>query len=172
MAELDGVPLLEHAIRAVEAVPAIERVVVVLGARAGEIRAGIHFGDAEVVVCEDWDRGQAASLRCGIAAIADDADAVVVTLGDMPKVTPAVIERFASLAAEHGAQTRARGIFDGAPGHPVALGSAYFADLMALEGDVGARGVLKRIGAFSVEVGHLCSGVDVDTPETLEDLRR
>lgn len=66
----------------------------------------------------------------------------------MPKVTPAVIERFASLAAEHGAQTRARGVFDGAPGHPVALGSAYFADLMALEGDVGARDVLKRIGPF------------------------
>jgi len=171
LAELDGIPLLEHALRAVEAVPAIERIVVVLGARADEIRARVDFGSAEVVVCEDWDSGQAASLRCAIAAIAGDADAAVLTLGDMPRVTPQVIARFADLAAEHGAHTRARGVFDGAPGHPVALGRAYFGDLMALEGDVGARDVLKRIGAYPVEVGHLCSGVDVDTPETLDGLR-
>ncbi len=42
---------------------------------------------------------------------------------------------------------------------------------MALEGDVGARDVLKRIGAFGIEVGDLCSGIDIDTPEALEDLR-
>jgi molybdenum cofactor cytidylyltransferase len=171
LAELDGVPLLEHAIRAVEAVPSIDRIVVVLGARAEEIRAGVDVGSAEVVVCENWDAGQAASLRRGIAAVAGEADAVVLTLGDMPRVTSQVVARFADLAVEHGSHTRARGVFDGAPGHPVALGSAYFDDLMALEGDVGARDVLKRIGAFPIEVGHLCSGIDVDTPETLEDLR-
>ena len=171
LAELDGVPLLEHAIRAVEAVPAIGRIVVVLGARADEIRAGVDFGSAEVVVCEDWDSGQAASLRCGVAAVADDADAVVLTLGDMPRITPQVIARFADLARRYGAHTRARGMFDGAPGHPVALGSAYFDDVMALQGDVGARDVLKRIGAYGIECGELCSGIDIDTPEALEDLR-
>jgi molybdenum cofactor cytidylyltransferase len=170
LAKLDGVPLLEHAIRAVQAVPGIDRIVVVLGARADEIRAGVDFGSAEVVVCEDWASGQAASLRCGIAAVADDADAVVLTLGDMPKVTPQAIARFVELAAAHGPHTRARGTFDGAPGHPVALGSAYFRDVAALEGDVGARDVLKRIGAYPIEIGHLCSGIDVDTPQALEDL--
>jgi CTP:molybdopterin cytidylyltransferase MocA len=89
----------------------------------------------------------------------------------MPKITPQVIARFAELAAEHGEQTRARGMFDGEPGHPVALGSAYFADIAALQGDVGARAVLKRIGAHPIECGHLCSGIDIDTPEALEDLR-
>ncbi len=171
LAELDGRPLLEHAIRAVEAVPTIERIVVVLGARAQEIQAGVDFGSAEVVVCEDWSTGQAASLRTGIAAVRDSADAVVLTLGDMPKITPQVIARFADLADEHGARTRARGLFDGAPGHPVALGSAYFDDMMGLEGDVGAREVLKRIGAFPIECAHLCSGIDIDTPEALDELR-
>jgi molybdenum cofactor cytidylyltransferase len=171
LAELDGVPLLEHAIRAVEAVPAIERIVVVLGARADEIRAGVDFGRAEALVCEDWRSGQAASLRCAVAAVAEDAEALVLTLGDMPRITPQVIARFADLAAEHRAHTRARAVFDGAPGHPVVLGSAYFAAIAQLRGDVGARDVLKRIGAFPVECGHLCSAVDVDTPEALENLR-
>jgi molybdenum cofactor cytidylyltransferase len=171
LAELDGVPLLEHAIRAVEAVPAIGRIVVVLGARADEVRAGVDVGRAEVVVSEDWRSGQAASLRRAIAAVADDADAVVLTLGDMPRITPQVIARFAELAAEHGAHTRARAVFDGVPGHPVALGSAYFDAIAELRGDIGARDVLKRIGAFAIECGHLCSAVDVDTPEALDRLR-
>lgn len=170
LAELDGIPLLEHALRAVEAVPAIDRIVVVLGARAEEIRAGVDLGLAEAVVCEDWADGQAASLRCGIEAIAG-ADAAVLTLGDMPRITPAVIGAFADLAARHGAQARARAIYDGMPGHPVVLGSDYFAQIAALQGDVGAREVLKAIGAHPIECAHLCSAADVDTPEALEALR-
>lgn len=170
LAELEGIPLLEHALRAAEAVPALERVVVVLGARAQEVRAGIQLGQAEAVVCADWEEGQAASLRCAIAAVAD-ADAAVLLLGDMPRITPQVIARFAELAAQHGAQVRARAVYDGLPGHPVALGSAYFDQLAALRGDVGAREVLKRIGAFAIECGHLCSPVDIDTPAALDELR-
>ncbi len=171
LAELDGIPLLEHAIRAVEAVPAIERIVVVLGARADEIRAGVDFGAAQSIVCADWAEGQAASLRCAIAAVAD-ADAAVLTLGDMPRITPQVIARFADLAAEHGSGARARAVYEGRPGHPVVLGSTYFPLVAQLSGDVGARDVLKRIGASAIECSHLCSAADVDTPQALEDLRR
>jgi molybdenum cofactor cytidylyltransferase len=170
LAELDGIPLLEHALRAVEAVPAIERIVVVLGARADEIRAGVDFGLAEPVVCSDWAEGQAASLRCGIDAVVG-AEAAVLTLGDMPRITPQVIARFADLAEEHGSLARARAVYDGMPGHPVVLGSAYFEQIAALHGDVGARDVLKAIGAVAIECSHLCSAADVDTPEALEDLR-
>jgi molybdenum cofactor cytidylyltransferase len=171
LAELDGIPLLEHALRAVEAVPAIERIVVVLGARAEEIRAGVDFGKAEVVVCEDWADGQAASLRCGIEAVAD-AEAAVLTLGDMPRITPQVIARFADLAVRHGAQARARAVYDGMPGHPVVLGREYFSQIAELRGDVGARAVLKAIGAHAIECSPLGSAADVDTPEALEQLRR
>lgn len=171
LAELDGIPLLEHALRAVEAVPAIDRIVVVLGARADEIRSGVELGRAEPVICADWDEGQAASLRCGIAAVAD-AEAAVLTLGDMPRVTPAVIARFADLAAEHGAVARARAVYDGTPGHPVVLGREYFEQVASLRGDVGARDVLKAIGAYPVECSQLSSAADVDTPEALEALSR
>jgi molybdenum cofactor cytidylyltransferase len=170
LAELDGIPLLEHALRAVEAVPAIDRIVVILGARADEIRAGVDFGLAEPVVCEDWADGQAASLRCGIAAVAD-ADAAVLTLGDMPRITPAVIAQFAQIAQRYGRTARARAIYDGLPGHPVVLGREYFAQITALQGDVGAREVLKAIGAHPIECSHLSSPADVDTPGALEELR-
>jgi molybdenum cofactor cytidylyltransferase len=170
LAELDSRPLLEHALRAVEAVPAIGRIVVVLGARADEVRAGVDFGATEVIVCEEWETGQSASLRRGIAAIAGDAEAAVITLGDMPRVTPQVIARFADVASEHGAVARARAVYDGAPGHPVVLGSAYFDAVSEIEGDIGARELLRRIGVVTIECAHLCSPVDIDTPVDLERL--
>ena len=171
LADLDGRPLLEHAIRSIEAVPAIERVVVVLGARADEIRAGVDFGATEVVVCEDWESGQSASLKAGIAAIAGDAEAAVITLGDMPRVTPQVIARFADLAAEHGAGARARAVYEGVPGHPVVLGRDHFAAVAAIEGDIGARELLRSIGVEKIECSGLGDGLDIDTPADLEGLR-
>src|SRR5436305_2377084 len=83
LADLDGRPVLEHAVRASCAVPGLERVVVVLGAFADEVLAQVEFGRAEPVVCSDWASGQAASLRCGLRALAG-VERVIVTLGDAP----------------------------------------------------------------------------------------
>ncbi len=171
LAELDGIPLLEHAIRSIEAVPSIERIVVVLGAHAAQIRAGVDFGAAEVVVSEDWATGQSASLKTAIAAIGDSAEAAVITLGDMPRVTSQVIARFAGLADEHGPLARARAVYDGRPGHPVVLGRAYFDAVAGIEGDVGARDLLRSIGVVEIECAHLCSAIDIDTPADLDRLR-
>ncbi|HUR86627.1 MAG TPA: nucleotidyltransferase family protein [Solirubrobacteraceae bacterium] len=171
LAELEGIPLLEHAIRSIEAVPAIERIVVVLGSHADVIRAGVDFGEVEVVVSEDWATGQSASLKTGIAAIAGEAGAAVITLGDMPRVTPQVIARFAEIAAARGSQARARAVYDGEPGHPVVLGRDYFDAVAEIEGDIGARELLKSIGVEKIECAHLCSAIDIDTPADLERLR-
>jgi len=73
LADLRGKPLLQHAVDAMNA--ALERAVVVLGHDAEAIRAAVDFGPAEVVVCEDWARGQGFSLRAGAAALAGDAGA-------------------------------------------------------------------------------------------------
>jgi CTP:molybdopterin cytidylyltransferase MocA len=171
LAPLDGAPLLAHAVGAMAAVPAIDRVVVVLGAHAEAVRAGVDLGGAEAVLCPEWAEGQAASLRCGVRALDGAADAVVITLGDQPRITPAVIARFAALGARHGRAARARAVYDGSPGHPVVLGADHLPALEGLSGDVGAREVLARVGALEIECGGLCSAADVDTPEELEAMR-
>src|SRR5205814_8568214 len=55
--------------------------------RSDAVRAGADLGGFEVVVCDDWQEGVAASLRAGVRALAG-VDHVVVLLGDMPFVTP------------------------------------------------------------------------------------
>ncbi len=162
LALVDGRPVLEWAVRAQCSVASLERVVVVVGSRADEALAAVDFGRAEPVVCPDWDRGQSASLRYGLQALAG-ASKVVVTLGDQPLVTPAVVELLA--AADGGT----RAVYDGRPGHPVVLGPDEILALTSLSGDRGARDLLR--GGPTIEVGDLCSGRDVDTPDDLEAIR-
>jgi molybdenum cofactor cytidylyltransferase len=162
LAELDGRPVLEWALAAPCAVPALARVVVVLGSQADEVLARVALGRAEPVVCANWEAGQSASLRCGLGALSG-ASRVIVTLGDQPRLSSLVVEHFVS----EPAGTRA--LYDGRPGHPVVLGPDQIRALRSVRGDQGARGLLA--GGRTVEVGHLCSGRDVDTPEDLEALR-
>jgi molybdenum cofactor cytidylyltransferase len=163
LADLHGRPLLAHAIDAMLAVPALDPVLVVLGHAADEIIERVDFGAAEVVVCEEWDRGQGFSLRRGIAAL-DAADAVVVTLGDQPFITPQVI---AGALDQLGGCDAVRAIYDGKPGHPVVLGRRVMDAVSELDGDVGARDLLARFDVRDWEAGHLASATDVDTPEEL-----
>ena len=171
LAELDGRPLLQHAIDAMLAVPAIDPVVVVLGAAADRVRAAVDLGAAHVVVCEAWAEGMAASLRCGVEAVGD-CDWVIVTLGDQPRVTPQVIAAVMDHADSAPAGTAAvRAAYDGAPGHPVALGHAMLPRLAQLSGDAGARDLLGGTDVMAFEAASLCDPADVDTPEELEALR-
>jgi molybdenum cofactor cytidylyltransferase len=172
LAELDGMPLLQHAVDAVLAVPAIDPVVVVLGASAERVREAVSLRAARAVVCPDWAEGMAASLRCGVEAVGD-AEWVIITLGDQPRVTAQVIAAIADEAASAPVGVTAiRAMYDGVPGHPVALSRAMLPGVAKLRGDVGARELLCSASVRTFEAGRLCDPVDVDTPEELEGLRR
>ena len=171
LAELDGVPLLQHAVDAMLAVPAIDPVVVVLGAQADRVRDAVAFAAARPVLCEDWADGMAASLRRGVEAVGD-CDWVVVTLGDQPRVTSQVIAAVLDHAESAPAGTAAvRAAYDGVAGHPVALARAILPAVAKLSGDVGARDLLGGADVRTFEAAHLCDPADVDTPEELEALR-
>ena len=171
LAELDGVPLLQHAVDAMLSVPAIDPVVVVLGAEAAGVRDAVDFGDARPVECADWQEGMAASLRCGVAAVGE-CDWVLVTLGDQPRVTPQVIAAVMDHADSAPAGTAAvRATYDGVAGHPVALARAILPEVAQLRGDVGARELLGHATVRTFEAAHLCDPGDVDTPQDLEALR-
>lgn len=162
LAPLHGRPLLEHAIRAQQAVTGLERIVVVLGSHANEIAEGVDFDDAEPVVCPNWADGQGASLRHGVCEL-QEARKVLLTLGDAPLITPQVIAHFLTEAPG------TRAAYDGAPGHPVVLGRKLLRAAAALRPHETLRDVDQRWRMM--ECGHLCSGRDVDTTDDLEALR-
>jgi molybdenum cofactor cytidylyltransferase len=167
LADLGGRPLLEHALRAMSAAP-LGRIVVVLGAAAEEILGAVDLHRAEPVVCDRWEEGQSASLACGLAAL-DDADAVVVALGDQPRLSPEAIGRVLGARAEDVLAVRAS--YGGEPGHPVLLERPLFGPLRDVTGDHGARNVLRSVKTREVPCDDLGGGEDVDSLAQLEALR-
>jgi CTP:molybdopterin cytidylyltransferase MocA len=166
LAELDGRPLLEHAVAAQCAVPELDRVVVVLGASASEVLRRVDFMRAETVVCSRWSEGQAYSLRCGVEHLtsrAPEVSRVIVTLGDQPRVGSELIARFV------GEPPGTRAVYGGVPGHPVVLGPVQLRAISGLRGDQGARELLQ--GGNTIECGDSSAVRDVDTPEDLEAIR-
>ncbi|MGN6189628.1 MAG: nucleotidyltransferase family protein [Conexibacter sp.] len=165
LARYDGAPLLEHALRAMRAVPELRRVVVTLGAAAEQILRAVDLHGAEPVIVDAWREGQSASLRAGVRALAADADAIVVTLGDQPHVSAASIARV--LAAWDEQVDAVRASFEGTPGHPVLLARSLYDAVEELRGDVGARALLdERASVRLVDCGAEAV-LDVDTPESL-----
>lgn len=169
LAPLAGRPLLEHALAAAAAGPAAATVVV-LGAHAEEIEAGVELGAATVVRCPDWERGQGASLRAGLAALGPEVGAALVTLGDVPFVPPAASRRL--LAARRPGLAAVRAAYAGNPGHPVLIERPLFAPLLAAPPDANPAALLREAGIETVECGDLGDPADVDTPEQLAALER
>jgi len=167
LAMLDGQPLLEHAIRAMTASP-VERVVVVLGSGADEISSAVDPQGATMIVCTRWEEGQSASLACGLAELAD-CEAVVVTLGDQPRMAAEAIRRV--IGARREGVDAARATYGGAPGHPVLLEQHLFGRMRDVTGDHGARNLLMSVHLVEVPCDDLGGGEDVDTPAQLDELR-
>ncbi|WP_274653611.1 nucleotidyltransferase family protein [Paenibacillus humicola] len=128
----------------------------------------------EIAVCADADKGMAQSLKCGIGrAEAAGADAAVVMLADQPFVTAELLRALAeSLQADPGIDYAASGHAD-VVGPPVLLTKSMFAAVRSLEGDQGARRLLKdsnfRGKVIRVSVPEQL--MDVDTPEDLRAAR-
>ncbi len=104
--------------------------------------------------------GQGASIACGIAA-AQSADGWVIALADMPAIPLDTIRRVAE-ALRTGATTAAP-VYRGQRGHPVGFAKLCRSELLALDGDTGARALLTR---------HPPRLIEVDDPGVLYDVDR
>lgn len=121
------------------------------------------------IECPDADLGMAASLACGVAGN-KNAAGWLIGLADMPGVPEAAIKQV-RVALEAGA-TLAAPFHDGRRGHPVGFSSAYHDELLALQGDMGARSLLERDVALvrRIDIDDPGILVDIDSPADLENL--
>jgi molybdenum cofactor cytidylyltransferase len=145
-----------------------DRVVAVLPPGDNTRAAALAGLGVETVEARDAAEGMAASLRAGLAAVAEDADAVVVMLADMPEVGPEHVDRLiAAFSPAEGREICRAVDAGGRPGHPVLFGRRFFESLAALEGDRGARDILREAGDYLVDVPTPGRGatLDLDTPE-------
>jgi CTP:molybdopterin cytidylyltransferase MocA len=171
IAPLEGRPLLEHALAAA-AGSGLDPRLVVLGANAERVLATVDRHGHEVVLCPDWEEGMAASLRAGVsAARSAGAAAILITLGDQPRVSAEAIARIlAARGGPDGSSKAVRASYAGKPGHPALLEDSLFETLLALRGDAGARGVFDPAFTHLVPCDDVAVPTDVDVVADLAAL--
>ena len=144
-------------------------VVVVSGHERARVEAALAGLDVRLAHNPDYPQGLSTSVKTGLAALPPESEAAIVCLGDMPQVTSALIDRLiAAFDPERNALV-VLPTFSGKRGNPVLWSRRFFPELMALEGDVGARNL---IGAYpevvtEVPVENAAAMVDIDTPDAL-----
>ena len=145
---------------------------VVVGGAGTEVANALQGLPLQIVANPDYATGQSTSLRAGIAALGPDTDAVVVLLGDQPFVTAAIIDQLVAEWQSSGAAIVAPA-YAGQRGNPVLFARAVFPELLAIQGDQGARSVLAadRSRVRLVAFDDARPLADIDTPEDYERLR-
>ena len=162
--EIGGTTLLERAV-AIAFEAGCEPVVVVLGAGAAAITEQCDLRRAWVVVNAGWAAGMASSVRAGVELVQGFAEVsgLVLMTCDMPGVSAA------HLAALIGDSVAVRGSrYAGRTGVPAYLPRASFMSLLRLDGDAGARELLREADFIELANGEM----DVDTPADAERARR
>lgn len=155
-------PVAFHVVTALEAIPFLTRIAVIDGTTLDFATRGYS-----VIVNDDNSAGMSRSVKVGLrAARAAGAQAVMIVLADMPRVTAAHIYRLLDTADGDDAVVASS---DGVrPCPPALFGKGRFDFLEALEGDAGARDLV-RAGRHVVTTP--AELIDIDTPDDLDRLR-
>jgi molybdenum cofactor cytidylyltransferase len=153
----------------------VDEIVLVLGSSAEAIRRRLPASllqDLKIVVNPAYEQGMASSLRAGLSALDPESAAALIILADQPFVHPETLNQ---LGSEHR-RTRARILipsYKGVRGNPVLLDRSVFAQVMALEGDVGCRAIFSSHTEHTVKLEVEDEGIllDIDSQEDYQRLR-
>jgi molybdenum cofactor cytidylyltransferase len=168
LAEIGGRPLVR--IAAEQALASRARpVIVVTGHQREKVEAALEGLHVQHVHNPDFTQGLSTSVKAGLATVPEDVDGAIICLGDMPQVSAALVDKLvAAFDPERGALVVVPTI-DGKRGNPVVWARRFFPELMALDGDIGARHLIGRYpeAVSEVPLSDTAALVDVDTPEAL-----
>ena len=163
-------PLLAHTLATW--LQAFSRVTLVVRPAYGALQQAVesalpeHIGHLDWVVCPDADRGMGISLAGGVAA-STGVHGWLIGLADMPAVPLHVITGIRQAIAD-GAPLAAP-FCDKKRGHPVGFSASYRDELLALDGDQGARRLIERDMSKLQCIETTDAGIlmDIDVPSDL-----
>ena len=150
----------------------IERVAVVLGHHAQEIRRAVVLRGAEIVVNPHYQLGQTSSLKVGLAALdGPEVEGVLICLVDHPGVSSETIRAMAE-SFQPPFPFVVIPIFRGRRGHPVLISRQLFPELLSLGAGVGANTVIRKqfASARILEVKDAGVVTDIDDVEAYHRL--
>lgn len=154
-------PVFTHSLR--HALQALDNVIVVTRPDYYEIQRQSERSGCRCI-CLD-SSGLSDSIAAGVQNT-PDWQGWLVALADMPFIQP---KTFTTVANSLAAHVIARPIYQQQAGHPVGFGADFRAELMALQGDNGARSLFQRCAPRMIPVNDAGVLRDIDKPDDLID---
>jgi molybdenum cofactor cytidylyltransferase len=139
--------------------------VVVLGHQAEKAAGELDGLPCQIVINPDYEKGINTSLKTGIAAVPEEAQAALVMLADMPFVTA---EMLASLVERYRAGTAPLVIsdYEGVNAPPMLYDRSLFQELGEMKGEGCGRQVVKRHRDEAEVLAWPATALaDIDVPE-------
>ena len=172
LSDVGGKPMVRIAVEQALASKA-SPVFVVTGHQHEQVRAVLKDLPVIFVQNPDFAEGLSTSVKAGVAALPEEIDGAIVCLGDMPQVTAALIDRMLGAFDPEKGALIVIPTAEGKRGNPVLWSRRFFPELIALEGDIGARQLIAAYPEAVVEVpvGGDAAFLDIDTPDALAALR-
>ncbi len=172
---VDGVPMVRRVAEAAHAASP-HTLIVVTGHEAEAVRLVLSPFSPVFIHNPDYASGMASSLRCGVSALPETVEAVLVMLGDMPYLRPSHLQKLMTAYAFHAHHAHSADhtpiivpTCHGKRGNPVLWPRCHFLQMQTLEGDQGARTLLQQFADEVVEIEMEDDAVllDIDTAEDL-----
>jgi molybdenum cofactor cytidylyltransferase len=162
-----GRPFLEHLLE-VTALPQIGVRRVVLGAHAEPIAKVIDLRANEIVINQDWEKGQLSSIQAALRSLPPGTDGILLCLIDHLLISVALVQEL----IEHFFKTKGLivlPVYEGRRGHPVIFSAALYDELLRAPLETGARAVVWAHKGEIEEVRTNEEGcvLNLNDPETL-----
>jgi molybdenum cofactor cytidylyltransferase len=127
----------------------------------------------QVVINRRYRRGQSQSLQAGLSAVYQHFHSAMFLLGDQPRLRPVVIDHLLECFWK-SQKSICVPVYRGIRGNPTIFRRSMYCKLMAIEGDVGARNVIRENPhcVLNVELDNPACFKDIDLPADYRELRQ
>ena len=165
LAKIHGAPMLQTVLGRASAV-AGQAVIVVVGAHASEVVLALGKLPVSLVVNREWREGMASSIRAGVRSLPGTCEGALLWLADQIAVTETDLQRLAD-TWRRNSRAIVAAQYSGTHGVPALFPRSEFPSLLRLQGEQGARALLRNPAAGLIGVPMPSAAVDIDRPEDL-----
>jgi molybdenum cofactor cytidylyltransferase len=142
-----GRPFLEHLLDVAHH-PKIGVRRIVLGADAEPVAKEVDLAPGEIIINEEWEKGQLSSLQAALRSLPPHTDGVILLLIDHPLISSTLVGELIE-TFYNSRRPIVLPVYEGRRGHPVIFSSALYEELLSAPPETGARSV---VWAHSAEV--------------------
>ncbi len=144
--------------------------VVILGSYFEEIRTVIDQYEIIILKNDEWENGQASSVKSGVSYfIKNPVDAIIFLLVDQPQITTDMINNVLNLFAHEKPNVIVHN-YQGENRHPILFSKDTFKELLNIQGVKGGRQLFDKLLPMRINLENDYLALDIDTREDLKNL--